>query len=117
MTGGGTARWTTDEKELSAVDVVEQYLTPNGFKGRVVCVKDDTVYFKIDYAAMDMANFYTWTEFLVRGEEVPRELDVWRPFFWIGEAAVSCVDEFCWGDEVASGPKYIDDFWAVVAES
>jgi len=107
MTAGGTKRWETDERSLTPKEVVDMYLTPNGFKGFVIGVKGDTVYFQVDTESMDMGNFYTWAEILAKGEEVPHDIDVWRPFFWIGEASgkPGVADEYCWEGS---------DFWEVV---
>jgi hypothetical protein len=74
------ALWKTDEKNLTAKKIVELYLEPNGFLGRMVCVKgapSDYAYFEIDERT-NMGDFYMWDEILEKGGELA---DVWRPFF------------------------------------
>jgi hypothetical protein len=83
---GGTTPWETDEKGIKTNKfLIDTYLKPNGFVGRCTCVKGDSMYYEVDVAAMQMGDFYTWTDFLGCGKGVPGDVDVWRPFVWMDE--------------------------------
>ena len=135
LTEGGTKLWKTDEDCLSNKEILEQYLTPNGFHGRVKCVqscakahdctsagtckcpaaKGDVLYYEVNPDAMNMNDFYSWTEFLASGRTPSADIDIWRPFFWLGEKPGQD-DEFLWRAEMKSVGKlaFLDDFWSAV---
>uniref|UniRef100_A0A6C0KLR3 Uncharacterized protein n=1 Tax=viral metagenome TaxID=1070528 RepID=A0A6C0KLR3_9ZZZZ len=111
MTKGGTKFWETDEPSLTQKELVNLYLHPNGFYGKMKSVKENIVYFEIDSKATHMADFYTWTDFLEKGEPIPQNLDVWRPFLWLGDKEKE-KDE--WGWEVEVKQTIIQKFWSEV---
>ena len=120
MAKGGTKLWETDEAKLSQTQIVESYLKPNGFHGKVFCVKDNTVYFEVDTIATCLQDFYTWTDFLDKGEGISDTFDVWRPYIWVGSATEGSdtnveagqKDEWGWDGEVKQ--TIIQKFWATV---
>ncbi len=118
LTEGGTKLWKTDEDNLTNKEILEQYLTPNGFHGRVKCAKGDVLYYEVNPDAMNMNDFYSWTEFLASGRTPSTDIDIWRPFFWLGEkpGLPGQDDEFLWRAEMKSVGKlaFLDDFWSAV---
>lgn len=134
---GGTKLWKTDEETLSNKEIIEQYLAPNGFHGRVTCVTPGTgvpgvasalpsekqaavrggvLYYEVNPSAMNMSDFYTWTEFLATGSAPAAGVDIWRPFLWLGDEP-GVDDEYLWRAEMKSVGKlgFLDEFWEVVA--
>jgi hypothetical protein len=89
LSNGGTAVWTTEPDEPTTSKYIEQtYLHPNGLFGKVYRVeKEGICYVEIDRARTKLSDFYTWNEFLKRGEAVQTDVDLWRPFAWLGSAA------------------------------
>jgi len=111
MTKGGTKFWETDEPSLTQKELVNLYLHPNGFYGKMKSVKENIAYFEIDSKATHMADFYTWTDFLEKGEPIPQNLDIWRPFLWLGDKEKE-KDEWGWETEVKQ--TMIQKFWSEV---
>ena len=97
LSQGGKKGWKTDEPgNLTNKFIETNYLIPNGFVGKSICVKGDCLYFRVDPGAMNMGDFYTWTEFLKAGKPIPSDIDIWRPFVW--------VDDEGWSKEAESAP-------------
>ena len=97
LSQGGKKAWKTDESGTLTNKFIEtNYLIPNGFVGKSICVKGDCLYFRVDPGAMNMGDFYTWTEFLKAGKPIPSDIDIWRPFVW--------VDDDGWSKEAESAP-------------
>jgi len=97
LSQGGKKGWKTDETGTLTNKFIEtNYLIPNGFVGKSICVKGDCLYFRVDPGAMNMGDFYTWTEFLKAGKPIPSDIDIWRPFVW--------VDDEGWSKEAESAP-------------
>lgn len=97
LSQGGKKAWKTDEPGTLTNKFIEtNYLIPNGFVGKSICVKGDCLYFRVDAGAMNMGDFYTWTEFLKAGKPIPSNIDIWRPFVW--------VDDEGWSKEAESAP-------------
>jgi hypothetical protein len=97
LSQGGKKAWKTDEPGTLTNKFIESnYLIPNGFVGKSICVKGDCLYFRVDPGAMNMGDFYTWTEFLKAGKPIPSDIDIWRPFVW--------VDDDGWSKEADSAP-------------
>lgn len=111
---GGSKLWKTDEERLSNKEILEQYLAPNGFHGRVTDVKGGVLYYEVDPQVMNMKDFYTWTDFLSVGKVPSTDMDIWRPFLWVGETPGK-EDEYVWRAEVKAAGKlaFLDDFWSV----
>jgi hypothetical protein len=84
LTNQGTTVWETDEKKPTADFIVREYLTPNGFYGKVKCVKGDVLYFEVDTKQTKIQNFYNWID-----EEVNTDSEVWRPFFYVSDDDLS----------------------------
>lgn len=129
MSEGGTKLWKTDEDTLSNKDIIEQYLVPNGFYGRVISppvskqsvskasAKSGVLYYEVNPDMMNMSDFYTWTEFLASGNVPTSDIDIWRPFLWLGDTPGGD-DEYLWRAEVKSAAKvsFLDDFWQIVKQ-
>jgi len=97
LSQGGKKAWKTDEPGTLTNKFIEtNYLIPNGFVGKSICVKGDCLYFRVDPGAMNMGDFYTWTEFLKASKPIPSDIDIWRPFVW--------VDDEGWSKEAESAP-------------
>ena len=117
MSEGGTKLWKTDEDSLSNKEIIEQYLAPNGFHGRVTCVKGGVLYYEVNADSMNMNDFYTWTEFLANGNAPTSGIDIWRPFLWLGDEP-GADDEYLWRAEVKSGKlAFLDNFWQVAKQA
>lgn len=114
MAKGGAKFWETDEPSLKPDEVVQGYLEPNGLRGKIFCVKDNTVYFEVNLDTTKVADFYTWTEFLEKGETVPCDLDVWRPYMWIGDTDKSPSDKDSWGWDGEVRDAQIQKFWTTI---
>jgi len=97
LSQGGKKGWKTDEPGTLTNKFIEtNYLIPNGFVGKSICVKGGCLYFRVDPAAMNMSDFYTWTDFMKAGKPIPSDIDIWRPFVW--------VDDEGWSKEAESAP-------------
>jgi hypothetical protein len=86
LSNGGTTVWSTEPDEPTTSKYIEEtYLHPNGLFGRLHRVeKEGICYVEIDRARTALSDFYTWNEFLKRGEAVQTDVDLWRPFAWLG---------------------------------
>lgn len=118
LSEGGTKLWKTDEESLSNKEIIELYLAPNGFHGRVVAVKGGVLYYEVNPDAMNMDDFYTWTEFLASGKVPSAGIDIWRPFLWLGDVPGG-EDEYMWRAEMKSVGKlaFLDELWSVIKVS
>lgn len=125
MRNGGKDIWETDEKGVVPnKTIVKNYLTENGFLGTVTCVKENVMYFKVDPAAMKMGDFYKLTDFTAAAKPVPETVDIWRPFFWVGND-LGADDEYYWKDEVVQMGQmshtgqlgFLDSFWKVLRDT
>jgi hypothetical protein len=94
----GGSIWETEEKKISAVKVVDSYLTPNGFVGRVTLVTKTAMYFEIDQEKTNLKNFYYWTDSFAEAD------DVFRPFTWLGDTRPGQEDDWGWSEECDSLP-------------
>jgi len=97
---GGQKVWYADETSIE--EIKREYLEPNNFIGEI-CVKGDCVLVKIDPVKTKLSDFYIWTEFLARGEQIPK-CDLWRPFVWIGELNPGVSDDWEWNEECKKLP-------------
>jgi hypothetical protein len=86
LTNQGTSVWETDEKKPTADFIVREYLTPNGFYGKVKCVKENTLYFEVDTEKTKIQNFYNWID---SDDENKNFEEVWRPFFYVSDSDYS----------------------------
>ena len=111
LSEGGTKLWKTDEDGLSIEEIIDQYLKPNGFCGTVKSVKDGVIYYEVNPKEMKLDDFYSWKDFL-ECANIPRlDIDLWRPFIWLGKD-----DEFMWNNEIKSFGKlgWLEEFWKSV---
>lgn len=99
---GGTHVWQTDEESPSQEFVVQEYLEPNGFLGKVKSFDSNLCLYEIDPLKTKFSDFFLWTEFLKANKEIPPTCDIWRPFFWIGTRELGAQDEWCWKEETES---------------
>jgi len=97
LVNGGKQVWETEEP-CSVKEVVANYLTPNGFLGKVVHSTKTCVYFKID-RAMNLSDLYSWKEFLERAEDIP-DVPVLRPVIWVGDKP-GVKDDWGWSEQCA----------------
>jgi hypothetical protein len=100
LTAGGTTIWETEETndaKCSEKFVIENYLTPNGFIGKVFKKTKKTLFFEINLEATNIDNFYSWSDFLKKESPIPDQLELFRPFLWIGDAAAEVDEENDWG--------------------
>ena len=93
LTGGEI--WETSEKKISASQIVDSYLTPNGFVGRVTLVTKTAMYFEVDQEKTNLKNFYYWTETF-------EDRDLFRPFTWLGDTQPGQEDDWGWSEECNS---------------
>jgi hypothetical protein len=97
LANGGKEIWETDE-DCSAQEVIEEYLTPNGFTGKTL-EKNGCLLMTIDKST-DFSELYTWKEFLQQEKGVPA-VPVLKPFFWIGDTP-GIVDDWGWNEQCES---------------
>jgi hypothetical protein len=83
---GGTSLWQTDEETLTEQSILEEYLEPNGFVGQSKGIFENCLIFEIDPKQTNLSDFYTWTDFLGKGQVPPQSCDVWRPFHWVSDS-------------------------------
>lgn len=100
---GGTQVWMSEadkdaaDKENKVKDIVENYLTPNGFTGKTrYDKKANCLYMEIS-PKTDFSDLYTWTEMLKDAKDIPNEF-ILRPFVWIGDSP-GVSDEWGWREE------------------
>ena len=100
LSNGGTSVWTTEPDEPTTSKYIEEtYLHPNGLFGKLHRVeKEGICYVEIDRTRTTLSDFYTWTEFLKRGETVRKDVDLWRPFAWLG---IQGEDSWGWTTQAA----------------
>jgi hypothetical protein len=97
LASGGSAVWETDE-DCGESEIVDIYLKPNGFVGRVTSVTANCLYYELNPSAMDMKNYYMWSD------SFDSEANVFRPFIWLGAAnpfdpSTSLRDQWGWFEE------------------
>jgi hypothetical protein len=86
----------SDEGETQK-DIVENYLTPNGFTGKTrYDKKANCLYMEIS-PKTDFSDLYTWTEMLKDAKDIPNEF-ILRPFVWIGDSP-GASDEWGWREQ------------------
>lgn len=107
----GETLWKTDEDKITKKQIIDTYLVPNGFVGKCVCLKGDTMYYQVDPFSMNMSEFYSWKDFLEKAQRIPEGIQVWRPFFWVGGDSTSEGDQFCWKRH-----PFLNDFWPLVLD-
>ena len=98
LSKGGTQVWETDEA-CSVKEVVDSYLTPNGFVGEVSHKTKTCVYFRIQKDKTNLSDLYTWKEFLEKDQDIP-DVPVLRPFIWVGDA-IGVKDDWGWSEQCA----------------
>lgn len=121
MMEGGTKLWKTDSDDisLSSMDVQKSYLEENGFYGFVKGFAENTLYFEVDPLKTKLKDFYKWTDFLEKNQEVPDFCDIWRPFIWISSQSQSKESEshdnavWGWKHESESEP-FVNKFWDIL---
>lgn len=107
--------WETDEEKCSEKFILDNYLTPNGFFGKVRKIIGKTLYFEINEKT-NIDNFYTWTEFLKKEVEIPK-VDLFRPFIWLGES-IGQKDDWGWYEEceqVSLGKINLLEVWTQIS--
>jgi len=111
MAKGGTKLWETDEPTLTQAQISESYLEPNGIYGKPICIKENTLFFNVDTTKTQIQDFYIWTEFLEKSEEIPQTVDVWRPILWLSDfnSYPGEKDEWGWHGEVRQG--FMHSIW------
>jgi hypothetical protein len=94
--------WETDREDSkkSPKEIIEEYLEPNGFFGRFVCVKDDCLLFEVDPGLTKLGDFYTWNDMLGGRGLNKDNSDMWRPFIWCGETCGGS-DDWGWEEETS----------------
>jgi hypothetical protein len=84
------------KKKTPASQIVDSYLTPNGFVGRVTLVTKTALYYEVDQEKTNLKNFYYWTDSHENAE------DVFRPFTWLGDTRPGQEDDWGWSEECNS---------------
>ena len=83
--------------EETQKDIVENYLTPNGFTGKTrYDKKANCLYMEIS-PKTDFSDLYTWSEMLKDAKDIPNEF-ILRPFVWIGDSP-GASDEWGWREQ------------------
>jgi hypothetical protein len=96
LTDGGNGVWQTEEKEPTVEQVVQEYLLENGFHGTpYYSSKMDTLFYEVDPGLTQMKQFYMWNDFLSKGASIPEDIEIWRPFFFLGNT-MEKKDEWGW---------------------
>jgi hypothetical protein len=91
----GSEAGQSDEERQK--DIVENYLTPNGFTGKTrYDKKANCLYMEIS-PKTDFSDLYTWSEMLKDAKDIPNEF-ILRPFVWIGDSP-GASDEWGWREQ------------------
>ncbi len=121
LTEGGTHLWCSDDQEEVNQEFLEQeYFQANGFVGHTTLFDTERglCCFQVDPAKTKFADFYMWTDFLQKQEDIPQDCDIWRPFFWIGSRELGSKDEWDWLSETEEQPLgsfgTAKDLWQVL---
>ena len=116
MAKGGSKLWETDEPTLTQAQVEKTYLQPNGIYGRVVSLKENTLYFEVDTTKTRLQDFYNWTDFLEKCEEVPQNMELWRPILWLSDfdKVPGEKDGWGWGGEVKN--TFMNTIWNTLSK-
>lgn len=104
---GGTQVWMSEADQSEAEDatsqedkvkdIVENYLTPNGFTGKTRYEKKANCLYMEISPKTDFSDLYTWTEMLKDAKDIPNEF-ILRPFVWIGDTPGKS-DEWGWREQ------------------
>ena len=99
LTAGGTAVWETDEADAKASDkfIIDNYLTPNGLfgmPGMRANRKNSAIFIELDMNKTNINNFYSWSDFLKTGTNLPENIEIFRPFILLDNN-----DEWGWKEE------------------
>lgn len=98
---GGTEVWMSEADETPK-DVINNYLTPNGFTGKTrYDKKANCLYMEIS-PNTDFSDLYTWTEFMKDAKDIPKEF-ILRPFVWIGDSP-GLSDDWGWREQCEKVP-------------
>lgn len=117
LSKGGQELWQTDPEDSDAPieEIVAEYLTPNGLEGCVRGVQDGILYFEVS-PSISLNSFYTIQEFFAREEVPPNDIELWRPFLWVGHAPGE-QDEYEWLsaiEDIRIGANDISTIWTSV---
>ena len=97
LANGGRQVWQTDSGDSDPKVIVREYLEANGLYGTPY-VKGDCLYYAIDSNRTNIQSFYNWLD------DGVEELEVWRPFFWLGTSGPSAAH---WGwSELVEGISF-----------
>lgn len=124
LSEGGTEVWQIDDsptQALSPEDIYTEHCVSNGLIGTpFYSSSKNTLFVEINKEKTNINDFYSWNDFFSKGQQPPKELDVWRPFFWLGET--SDTDMFGWKSIAArqslgtTGFGSIADIWEAVSK-
>ena len=98
LKNGGMTVWETDEATCTEKFILENYLTPNGFFGKITKRTKTSVFFQIDTTKTILNDFYSWSDFLKKEAEIPNTADMFRPFFWV-DSEDNKDDDWGWHEE------------------
>jgi len=104
MANGGKELWSSEAGESegesegeSKKEIIENYLTPNGFSGKTrYDKKANCLYMEIS-PDTDFSDLYTWTEMLKDSKDIPSEF-ILRPLVWIGDSP-GVADDWGWREQ------------------
>jgi len=86
-----------DAADEAPKDVINNYLTPNGFTGKTrYDKKANCLYMEIS-PNTDFSDLYTWTECMKDAKDIPKEF-ILRPFVWIGDSP-GVSDDWGWREQ------------------
>jgi hypothetical protein len=103
LTNGGTAVWETEHTEAIRAEqkgvieeVYREYCEENGLHGTPFYSEEhQTLFVEIDRVRTSIKDFYTWVDFLQEKRIPEDDIQLWRPFFWLGDSTAS-TDSFGW---------------------
>jgi hypothetical protein len=113
LAGGGSSVWETEDttpvrsEQKDVLDsVYREYCEENGLYGAPFFSEEhQTLFVHIDIQKTKIEDFYTWTDFLKSKGLPGNDLQIWRPFFWLGSSTSetdifgwrACAEETCLG--------------------
>lgn len=96
LASGGQEVWQTEDSEepLNPEQVYLEYCEGNGIYGTWE-LRDNILFVDVSPEKTKLSDFYTWSDFLKRHQTPPTDIDIWRPFFWLGRSTHT-KDEYGW---------------------
>ena len=87
MKEGGKKIWKTEKGNENIDDIVKEYIHENGFYGKVIQQKGNTIYFEVDTEKTQVNDYYRWLD------DADENTDMWRPWFFFTGSTIELPEQ------------------------